>query len=396
MPLPDVLIKKGRGGLGRQKPTDDGISGLLTQGVAVAGKLALNTNYELRSIQAAEALGILATGTYATTHYHIGEYFRMSPGAILIVRVVAQTVPMVDMLDRTLTHAKSMLVAGNGRIKQLGVALNPAAGYAPSFTSGFDDDVFAAIDKAQALAAEEFTQHRPVVILLAGHGYAGFANDIVNLRAQDAELVSVVLGTDFLKQPDEPALGTLLGTVSASAVHENVGWVGKFNLASDGYFLQAGLSDGKALSALVPGDVEALHERGYVLALQHAGVDGNYWNDSHTCTGLDNDYAYIENVRTINKACTITRRALLPSLKGPLPLTATGALRPAVVASLEASIKTAIEAGMLRAGEISDLDVYIDPDQNVQSTSKVEVKLNLISVATGRLLEATVGFVQSL
>jgi hypothetical protein len=142
--------------------------------------------------------------------------------------------------------------------------------------------------------------------------------------------------------------------------------------------------------------VEALHERGYVLALQHAGIDGNYWNDSHTCTGLDNDYAYIENVRTINKACTITRRALLPSLKGPLPLTSTGALRPAVVASLEASIKTAIEAGMLRAGEISALDVYIDPDQDVQSTSKVEVKLNLISVATGRLLEATVGFAQSL
>lgn len=394
--LPDVRIIKGRGGLGRQKPTDDGISGLLTQGLAVAGKLALDTNYELRSVQQAEALGIVATGVYATTHYHISEYFRLNPGAILLVRVVAQTVPMVDMLDRTLTHAKSMLVAGNGRIKQLGVVLNPAAGYVPAVSHGFDDDVFAAVAKAQALAEEEFVQHRPVVILLAGHSYAGDAGDIINLRAQDAELVSVVLGTDFLKYPKEPALGTLLGTVSAAAVHENVGWVGKFNLASDGYFLQAGLSNGKALSALVPGDVESLHDKGYILALQHAGIDGNYWNDSHTCTGLDNDYAYIENNRTIHKACTITRRALLPSLKGPLPLTATGALRPAVVASLEASIKTAIEAGMLRAGEISDLDVYIDPDQNVQSTSKVEVKLNLISVATGRLLEATVGFAQTL
>jgi hypothetical protein len=237
--LPDVIIKKGRGGLGRQRPTDDGISGLLTQGVAIVGKLALDTDYELRSVLAAEAIGIASTGTYALLHYHISEYFRLSPGAILIVRVVAQTVPMVDMLDRTLTHAKSLLMAANGRIKQLGVVLNPAAGYAPVTTSGLDNDVVAAVTKAQALAAEEFDQHRPVLILLAGHSYDPTAADPVNLRTLDAELVSVVVGTDFLKRPTEPALGTLLGTVSAAAVHENVGWVGKFNLASDIFCKQA-------------------------------------------------------------------------------------------------------------------------------------------------------------
>lgn len=396
MALPDVLIKKGQGGLGRQKPTDDGISGLLTQGVAIVGRLALNTDYELRSVQAAEALGIGATGAYATTHYHLSEYWRLSPGAVLILRVVAQSVDMTDMLDRTLPHAKNMLVAANGRIKQLAVVLNPAAGYVPNIVAGLDSDVAGAVVKGQALAAEEFTQHRPVVVLVAGHSYTGPAAGAVDLRAQAAELVSVVIGTDYLAFPAEPAIGTLLGTVSAAAVHENVGWVGKFNLAGDGHFLQAGLSSGQALNALVAGEVATLHEKGYLLAIPHAGVDGYYWNDSHTCASLDSDYVYLENVRTINKACTITRRALLPSLKGPLPLTATGALRPAVVASLEASVKTAIEAGMKRAGEISDLDVYIDPDQNVQSTSKVEVKLNLISVATGRLLEATVGFAQSL
>lgn len=396
MPLPDVSIVKGQGGLGRQKPTDDGISGLLTQGVAVPGKLVLDTDYELRSIQAAEAIGILATGTYATTHYHLSEYFRLSPGAIVLVRIVAQTVPMTDMLDRTLTHAKSMLLAANGRIKQLAVVLNPAADYEPNVVAGLDSDVAGAVVKGQALAEEEFAQHRPVIILVAGHSYTGPAANATDLRAQDCELVSVVIGTDYLAFQTEPAIGTLLGTVSAAAVHENVGWVGKFNLTGDGRFLQSGLSSGQALSALVPGEVAALHDKGYLLAIPHAGIDGIYWNDSHTCTALNSDYAYLENSRTINKACTITRRALLPSLKGPLPLTATGQLRPAVVASLEASVKTAIEAGMLRAGEISDLDVYVDPDQDVQSTSTVQVKLNLISVATGRQLQATVGFASSL
>ncbi len=129
--LPDVTITRAQGGLGRQQPTNDGISALITQGVAIAGKLALDTDYELRSVLAAEAIGIVAAGPYALLHYHLREYFRLSPGAVLILRVVAQTVPMVDILDRAQPHAKSLLMAANGRVKQLAAVLNPAAGYVP-------------------------------------------------------------------------------------------------------------------------------------------------------------------------------------------------------------------------------------------------------------------------
>lgn len=397
MALPDVIIFKGRGGLGRQQPTDDGISALITQGVAIAGKLTLGTVYEFRSVAAAEAIGITATATnFAKTWRHISEYFRQSPGAVLLFMAVARTVPMADICDRTLAGgAKTLLTNANGRVKQLAVVLNPASNYAPVIAGGLDADVLAAITKAQALAAEEFEQHRPVFVALAGHGLAVDTSTVTDLRTLNSELVSVVVGTDTLLA-SEPAIGTLLGTISAASVQENVGWVGKFNLAGDGSFVNAGLSNGKTLAQLLPGELVGLHDKGYLFAMQHPGADGFYWNDSNTCTSLDSDYAYLENVRTINKACIIGRRALLPSLKGPLPLTAAGELRPEVVGTLESQVQTAIEAGMLRAGEISACDVYIDPTQNVASTSVLEVKLALIAVATGRQLTVTVGFTQSL
>ncbi|WP_142294030.1 DUF2586 family protein, partial [Staphylococcus aureus] len=161
-----------------------------------------------------------------------------------------------------------------------------------------------------------------------------------------------------------------------------VGWLDKFNLASDGRFLQAGLSNGKALSELLAGDLEGLHDKGYLFALQHVGFDGFFWNDSHTCTAPDSDYAYLENVRVGNKAARIGRQSLLASLNGPLLLSANGQLQPQTVGEFEAKGKSALEAQMTRNGEISACDVYLDPEQDVLATSRVEVQYTVVPVGT--------------
>jgi hypothetical protein len=260
---------------------------------------------------------------------------------------------------------------------------------------GLDGDLVAALPKAQALAAEEFVQHRPVVIVLGGHGLAANLGGVLDLREQNCENVAVVIGADQLTKPGVPAVGTLLGTLSYAQVHENIGWLDKFNLASDGRFLSAGLANGKALGELLPGDLEGLHAKGYLLAMPHVGFDGFYWNDSHTCTNLASDYAYLENVRTLGKAARVVRAALLPSLKGPLPLNADGTLRASAVGELEAKGKSALDANLGRAGEISASDVYIDPAQDVLATSVVSVNFTIVPVGTAREIVATVGFAKS-
>lgn len=389
MSLPDILISRAQGGLGRQQPTNDGISALITQGVAVAGKLVLDTDYELRSVLAAEALGILATGPYATTHRHISEYFRLSAGAVLVVRVVAQSVPLASMVDKSQAHAKSMLMAANGRIKQLAVCLNPAAGYVPVVTHGIDDDVYAAITLAQALAAEEFVQHRPVLVLVAGHSLPHDPAVAPDLTLLNSEYVAVVGGSDAASV-SEPAIGALLGAVSSAGVNESVAWVQKFNLTGSGQFLNGGLSNGATLAQLLPGDLAAFAAKGYIVIRQHAGLDGCYFSDSPTCTLPSSDYAYLENVRTTNKAARLVRTALLPALNGPLPVSADGTLQAQAIGELQGKAVAGLGA-MSQAGEVSALAVFIDPAQNVVSTSQLNVQVRIVPVGVGRQIIVSLG-----
>jgi hypothetical protein len=293
--LPDIFITKRNGGLGRQKPTEDGVTALITTGAAVAGKIELGKVYELRSLAAAEQLGIVASAAgYSKVHYQISEFYRLSPGALLLLMVVGSDVSLAEMADKSQPYAAKLLAAQNGRVKQIGFYLNQAG------PASFSLDVLPAIAAAQALAADEFTKHRPIWCAIAGHGLPLDLSTAPDLTAQAAPLVSVVVATDTLLAGSEPAIGALLGMVSAVQVHLCIGWVGGCQLAGAGSFLAAGLSNGVANEDLLPGDLAGLHDKGYIVAMQHPGADGLFFSDSPTCTSKDSDFCQIENVRTVN------------------------------------------------------------------------------------------------
>jgi hypothetical protein len=251
MSLPDISITKRNGGLGRQKPTDDGISALVTQGPAIAGKLENGKVYELRSLAAAVALGIVASSaSYGKVYQQISEFYRLAPGAILLLLVASQEASLSELASTEQPYAQKLLAGANGRVKQLAIYGNPAAGNPLSLL----DDVVPAVPVADALAAAEFVLHRPVIILLAGHGLPADLSTAPDLTQKLAPNVAVVVGTDYRLQPTEPAIGALLGMVSAVPVHICIGWVGGCQLAGGGSFLQAGLSNGVANEDLLPGD----------------------------------------------------------------------------------------------------------------------------------------------
>jgi hypothetical protein len=388
MSLPDVLLTKRNGGLGRQKPTEDGISAFITQGVALAGRLEFGTVYELRGLSYAQALGLSET-VNPLAYYHISEFYRLSPGAVLYFMLVAVGVKLTDICDMEQPYAAKLLATQNGKVKQLAVALAPGV-------HELEADVVPAIQKAQALAAAEYSEHRPVFIALAGHGYTGTAADAIDLRTLASEYVALVLATDHTRQPTEPAIGAVLGVLSAAAVNLCIGWVGGFPLQGDGSFLNAGLPNGTANAELLRGELGALHDKGYIVAVQHAGADGFYLSDSPTCTALTSDYAWIENTRTANKATTVIRGALLPQLKGPLLLNSDGTLQEQVRGELEGKARQALEVNMSRKGELSALDVYIDPDQVLSSGDELEVLFSLVPVGVARRIKGSIGFVTGL
>ena len=129
------------------------------------------------------------------------------------------------------------------------------------------------------------------------------------------------------------------------------------------------LFNGKLIRNTDTDDLKALNGNRCIFPVIHAGDADNYFNDSHTLDVDSSDYAYIENVRTIDKACRGIRGKLLPWLNSPLRVDpSNGQLESGMVSFLETTAGEALEE-MEKAGEISGYKVEIDPAQNVLATS---------------------------
>lgn len=140
----------------------------------------------------------------------------------------------------------------------------------------------------------------------------------------------------------------------------------------------------------------AFHTNRYIFVITHVGDANNYFNDSHTCDVATSDYAFIENVRTIDKACRGVRAKLLPYLNSPLKVDAeTGKLDSPMVASLETTAGKALEE-MEAAGELSGYRVEIDPEQNVISTSQLEIVIKNVPTGVMRKVNVKIGFTTAL
>jgi hypothetical protein len=389
MALNDVIITKTTGGLGRRNPSGDMISGLLANGVSVTGGVQLGTVYRLKSIQ--DALALLIDAAYDTANgvlvfEHIKEFFRVNPNGDLYIMLVAKTVSYADMVDKAIAaNAKKLLIEAEGQIRQLAVAYNPAVAVT-DFTA-----TNAAITKAQELAAEEYVLHRPVDIVLEGKGFNPASPE--NFRVKNAENVAVMVGQAMSVASGNAtyaAVGTLLGSVSKAKVNECVAWVEKFNVL--GGSLEAPGIGGSPVTSFTQGQLTTLNDNGSIYFRTHTGKAGIYFNDSHTATSLTSDYAYIENNRTIHKAVRLVREILLPRLASPVLIDQeTGQLSPEVVKSFEGDGRRALEA-MLKNEEVSAIDVFVDPEQNILATSELQISFSIVPTGTARKIAVTIGF----
>lgn len=393
MALNDVTITKLSGGLGRRLPNQDMISGLIANGVAVAGGVQLDTVYELKSVKDAEDLMLddaYDADNGVLVYEHIREFFRINPSGTLYLLLRAQTVAFSDFFNPSSqsTNARLLLIAANGDIRQLAAAYNPDVAVAD--TAALE----AAITDAQAFAEWVYDLHMPCEIFLEGKGYD--KDEPLDFHAEEAENVTVVVGQNMSVvngngDATYAAVGTWLGAVSRGAVNENPGWVAQFDMYQKGVFESAGIS-GTPVSEIASNVLDNLNDDGAVFFRYHTGRPGIYWNDSFTCTVLTSDFAYVENNRTIHKAVRLIRQALLPRINSPILIDQeSGQLSPEVIKSIETDGRKALET-MLSNNEVSGIDIFIDPAQNILSTSKLEVQFSIVPTGTARTIEATIGF----
>lgn len=389
--MQSVKIERTNGNIPRSLAGEDHISGLLFYSSKLPSGFAETDRIKaISSIETAEKLGITsdadADWDIRVLYYQLRSIFNRNPAISLYVGIYKPNG------TPTFSEIKTMQNYTGGKLRQIGVwdgatALDPAnlialqairttleaqdkplsIGYAPKIAavSGLPTDLAGA--------------NKSGVSVIIGQDGAGTAADLYK-DAENATAKSSVT-----------AIGEWLGIVSAAAVHESIAWVEKF---PTGIALPA-FGDGTLLRDLDTAVIESLDAARYIFFVEYSGLAGAYFNDSHTMDDATSDYAYIESVRTMDKACRNVRTYVLPKLGRPMKVDAsTGKLEAYVVEDLQLTAGKALE-DMEKAGELSGYVVEIDPDQNILSSSCVEMVIKQVSVGVMRKLNIKIGYTTS-
>ena len=389
--MQSVKIERTNGNIPRSLAGEDHISGLLFYSSKLPSGFAETDRIKaISSIETAEKLGITsdadADWDIRVLYYQLRSIFNRNPAISLYVGIYKPNG------TPTFSEIKTMQNFTGGKIRQIGVwdgatALDPAN-----------------LITLQAIRTTLEAQDKPLSIGYAPK-IAAVSGLPTNLAGANKSGVSVIIGQDgagtaadlykdaknATAKSSVTAIGEWLGIVSAAAVHESIAWVEKF---PTGIALPA-FGDGTLLRDLDTAVIESLDAARYIFFVEYSGLVGAYFNDSHTMDDATSDYAYIESVRTMDKACRNVRTYVLPKLGRPMKVDAsTGKLEAYVVEDLQLTAGKALE-DMEKAGELSGYVVEIDPDQNILSTSCVEMVIKQVGVGVMRKLNIKIGYTTS-
>lgn len=411
MARPNVTIIKRNGRLGRRGANTDAVFAMVLSAPAIVGAANMqnSTVYPMASIRDAISIGI--TADYDDTNnvlvfHHIDRFFKRNANGFLYFLSAPQTATLTSMADVASDFAKKLLREQGGKVKYIAIGRNPLAVYAPVSLTGLDSDVLTAVVKAQSLYDDEFAKFRYASFLIEGRGFNGTAAAAKDLRTLNAPNVSVTIAADPAISQAKPeyndyaAIGDILGMISLAAVSQDPGELTSvFNLSDPGrdMFVTAGLSSNNDINSYGDADLNQLNTKGYIFPDVTSGVDGFYISDSHTCSPLvDNDFAYIENNRTIEKMIYLARTALLPKVKSRLKVDdQTGELSSADLKTLESIGKKALER-MLDDGDLSgNIDCYVPEGQNLLSGVDLNIEIAATPLSIARQLVIGIGFSNS-
>lgn len=385
-----LTIVRQNGNVPKSQNGQDHVSGFVAYLLEADIPAAFKTEpvQAVSTIDKAEELGITADATAWSVkmlHYQLEEVFRINPSITLYVGLFSKPESM------TFQELKTVQNYAEGAIRQMAIWNGDTAPTADN------------IVKLEAVADSLDTENAPLSTL-----YAPLVSNYKNLPsnlATNNPRVSVVIaqagsgtGAELYKSKDNKtkatvsAIGVALGTLSKAAVHQCIAWVKNF---PSGISMPA-LGDGTLVRTIDKGELEKLDTNRYLFLNNVVGVAGSYWNDSHTMDSPTSDYAAIESVRTIDKAVRGIRTYLTPELGGNVYIDPdTGKLQSYTVSHLETTANIPLEE-MEKAGELSGYKAEIDAEQDVLSTSTIEVTIKNVPVGVVRKFKVKIGFVKSL
>lgn len=392
MQLPRVRIQFLNGQLGTVGESPDGLMALVCGASAVAGKLELNTAYQVTGMDDLTSLGVTETNN-ATLYKHVTEFYdEAGSGTKLILYPVSAGTKVTELCDYTKTtggYARDLITRQNGALRGIGVA-GLDTGVSSAGANGLDPDVFTALPGAQQLAEWATSElYAPLFFVLEGRCYDA-TKELKDLTSEKYNRVAVVIG-DTVSDSAGACVGTLLGRVASIPVQRNIGRV------KDGSLFPLEMYVGEKKIEESGSIISTIFERGYIVPRKHVGRSGYYFADAPMACDPTDDYSSMPNRRVIDKAYRIAYDTMLEELLDELELNEDGTLEHAVVKSWQQTLENAINRQMTANGELSATDgegckAYINEKQNVVSTSRIEMNLKVRPHGYARYIDVNLGF----
>lgn len=388
-----MTIKRENGNVPKTLAGEDHITGFIAYLAASELPDSFKTEHvqALSTIDKAEEAGITsdaASWMVRMLHYQLSETFRLNPAISLYVGLFEK--PQSD--SYTFAEIKTVQNYSGGRVRQIGVWCGDRA---------LSEDDLVAIqgqaDTLEAQGAELSVVYAPKVVSvktistsLAGGGKCRVS--VLIGQAGSGTGAELYKDKANASKASVSGLGVVMGLLSRAKVHQSIAWVKEF---PTGISLPA-FGDGTLLRDMDKALVEQLDTARYLFFVTQQGQSGSYMNDSHTMDSATSDYASIESVRTMDKGARGVRTYVIPELGGNVYVDPeTGKLASYTVSHLETVAGQALEA-MEKAGELSGYKAEIDPEQDVASSSTVDIVLKKVAVPVMRHVSVKIGFAKSI
>ena len=404
--LPYVKIDFANGAIGASEPMDDGVTGLVCTAAAVTqtvnGKtenvFALNTPYLITKLDELVSKGITSDSSdaNATLYKAVKEFYDEAPdGSKLWIMGVADTVTIADIVDKTKDNAKKLLVAANGTIRTLAVKIKDKSAYTPTVTTGIDGAVRTAITNAQSLAEwATATLFAPVMVLLEGRHYTGNAETLVSnpINTGNDNRVGVVIG-DTIADSKGAAVGLLAGRIASIPVQRSIARVRTGSITATMMYI------GSVAAEL--GNPGTINDCGFICPRTFVGKAGYYWSDDKLAAEASDDYSLIPRRRVADKAYRITYSTLINEVAEEISVTDDGKISAPVVKAIQTAVESAIVNNMTSRGNLGNdpsdpndmgVECYINPDQNIVATSRLDVQLRIKPHGYSKYIEVSLGF----
>ncbi len=330
----------------------------------------------------------------AIFNYQISEFFRRQPNAPLYFAIKLDTSSDNAAAYNTKVTADVISVSNlfTGRARQ-GLVYNPFRTFATS-----------TLDAIKTARTNLFNSYIPAVFGYVG-GFTGSLSAQVNVRTLTDEGVDPIIGQSLsgygleLSKTQQSVIcsgGAYLGDLSRVAVSESIGEPIAENNVSDGTECETpGFYDGTTYdSATSTNDtlVDQLYDFGYTFLRKFkGGYNGTYWVGAPCAVNPASDYAFMEDVRTIDKAIRGVYLGIVQKLNSKNKVNPNGTLAVASIADYTSKASAPLDA-MVRDEDLNDFIVEVSETEIVAQTSTVPITISLQQQPLGRYITITIGF----